>query len=258
MRDLKVTIIQTMLHWEDVKANHALFSQHLNRIDAETDLIVLPEMFSSGFTMNAGPLAQDMDGVSVAWLQQKSGEMGADIVGSIIIRDGGGYYNRLVWVKPGGELFTYDKRHLFRMAGENNVYRAGEKALTVKLNGWRIRPFICYDLRFPGWVRNVKNQYDAALFIANWPETRSSHWKVLLAARAIENQCYVVGVNRIGTDGNKLTYSGDSSIITPSGKTLFQASEESCIHTESLSYAYLKQYRESFPVWMDAGTSPCS
>jgi omega-amidase len=253
MRDMKVTIIQTSLYWEEIHTNHTLFSQYLDRIGQETDLIVLPEMFTTGFTMNADPLAQDMDGESVAWLQQKSDEKNADIVGSLIIRDRGCYFNRLIWAKPGGRLLTYDKRHLFRMAGENKIYRPGEKALTVRLHGWRIRPFICYDLRFPGWVRNVDNQYDAALFIANWPENRASHWKALLAARAIENQSYIIGVNRTGIDGNGLTYSGDSSIINPSGEILFQVGKETCIHTESLSYPYLEEYRKSFPVWMDAG-----
>lgn len=253
MHDVKVTIIQTPLYWENIQANHTMFSQYFDQIEQKTNLIVLPEMFTTGFTMNACPFAQDMDGASVQWLRQKSAEKKADIVGSIIIQDNDRYFNRLIWVKPEGTLLFYDKRHLFRMAGENKIYRPGESAITIALQGWRIRPFICYDLRFPGWVRNVNNQYDVALFIANWPENRSSHWKVLLAARAIENQSYVIGVNRIGTDGNGLSYSGDSSIFSPSGQMLFQKSKETCLHTESLSYAYLRQYRDSFPVWMDAG-----
>jgi predicted amidohydrolase len=138
------------------------------------------------------------------------------------------------------------------MAGEEKIYSAGSKNITVELNGWKIRPFICYDLRFPVWTRNVKNQFDAAIFIANWPERRSAHWKALLQARAIENQCYVIGVNRVGTDGNGLTYSGDSSIIDPWGTVIFQKSNQTCIHTAELSYDVLKTSREDFPVWMDA------
>jgi predicted amidohydrolase len=169
-------------------------------------------MFTTGFTMNASSLAQDINGSSINWLQNKSRQINADILGSIIFKNNSLYFNRLLWAKPDGRLFTYDKKHLFRFAGEEKVYSAGDKNITVELNGWKIRPFICYDLRFPAWTRNIKNQYDIAIFIANWPEKRSMHWKSLLQARAIENQCYVIGVNRVGTDGNGLFYSGDSSI----------------------------------------------
>jgi predicted amidohydrolase len=209
-------------------------------------------MFSTGFTMNAAALAQDMKGSAVKWIIEKSAEKNVDMVGSIIADDGGKFFNRLVWAKPNGEFFTYDKKHLFRMAGEEKIYSGGTKNITVELNGWRIRPFICYDLRFPVWTRNIANQFDAAIFIANWPERRSAHWKALLQARAIENQCYVIGVNRVGTDGNGLSYSGDSSIIDPWGNIIFQKSNQTCIHTAELSYDVLKTSREDFPVWMDA------
>lgn len=252
MQDLKVTLIQSELVWEDIDSNLAGFNSRIDAIEEDTHLIVLPEMFSTGFTMNAPALAQDMKGSAIKWIIEKSAEKNVDIVGSIIADDGGKFFNRLLWAKPNGEIFTYDKKHLFRMAGEEKIYSAGTKNITVELNGWRIRPFICYDLRFPVWTRNIANQFDAAIFIANWPERRSAHWKALLQARAIENQCYMIGVNRVGTDGNGLSYSGDSSIIDPWGNIIFQKSNQTCIHTSELSYDVLKTSREDFPVWMDA------
>ena len=252
MQDLKVTLIQSELVWEDIDSNLAGFNSRIDAIEEDTHLIVLPEMFSTGFTMNAAALAQDMKGSAVKWIIEKSAEKNVDMVGSIIADDGGKFFNRLLWAKPNGEIFTYDKKHLFRMAGEEKIYSAGTKNITVELNGWRIRPFICYDLRFPVWTRNIANQFDAAIFIANWPERRSAHWKALLQARAIENQCYMIGVNRVGTDGNGLSYSGDSSIIDPWGNIIFQKSNQTCIHTSELSYDVLKTSREDFPVWMDA------
>jgi omega-amidase len=252
MQDLKITFIQCELVWEDIESNLTQFDNMINSIDQNSHLIILPEMFSTGFSMNAAALAQDMDGSAVQWIQKKSKDIKADIVGSIIINVDGKFYNRLVWAKPNGDLLTYDKKHLFRMAGEEKIYSAGSNNITVELNGWKIRPFICYDLRFPVWTRNIKNQYDMAVFIANWPERRAEHWKVLLQARAIENQCYVIGVNRVGTDGNGLTYSGDSSIIDPWGSIVFKKSNQTCIQTSELSYDVLKASRKDFPVWMDA------
>jgi omega-amidase len=252
MQDLKITLIQTELAWEDIASNLAEFDKKINAVEEDTHLIVLPEMFSTGFTMNAAPMAQDMRGSAVRWITEKSAEKNVDIMGSIIADDSGKFFNRLVWAKPNGDIFVYDKKHLFRMAGEEKIYSAGTKNITVELNGWKIRPFICYDLRFPVWTRNIANRFDAAIFIANWPERRSAHWKVLLQARAIENQCYIIGVNRVGTDGNGLTYSGDSSIIDPWGNIIFQESHQPCTHTTQLSYDLLKGSRKDFPVWMDA------
>ena len=252
MQDLKVTLIQSELAWEDIDSNLAEFNYRIDAIEEDTHLIVLPEMFSTGFTMNAAALAQDMNGSAVKWIKEKSTEKNIDIVGSFIADDSGKFFNRLVWAKPNGEIFIYDKKHLFRMAGEEKIYSAGNKNITVELNGWKIRPFICYDLRFPAWTRNIANQFDAAIFIANWPERRSAHWKALLQARAIENQCYIIGVNRVGIDGNGLSYSGDSSIIDPWGTVIFQKSTQACIYTGDLSYDILQQSRESFPVWKDA------
>ena len=252
MRDLKITLIQTEPVWEDIKGNIALFDEKINDISEETELIILPEMFTTGFSMNASSLAQDINGSSINWLQNKSRQINADIVGSIIFANNGLYFNRLLWAKPDGHLFTYDKKHLFRFAGEEKVYSAGVGNITVELNGWKIRPFICYDLRFPAWTRNIKNQYDIAIFIASWPEKRSMHWKSLLQARAIENQCYVIGVNRVGTDGNGLFYSGDSSIIDPLGKIIFHKNDKECTFSTVLSYNTLEEYKKAFPAWMDA------
>jgi len=252
MQNLKVTLIQSELAWEDIDSNLAEFDAKIASIETETHLVVLPEMFPTGFSMNAVDLAQGMDGSAVQWIQKKSSDIHADIVGSIIINEDGKYYNRLVWAKPDGGILTYDKRHLFRMANEEKVYSAGSKNITVELNGWRIRPFICYDLRFPAWTRNIGNTYDILIVIANWPEKRSSHWKLLLQARAVENQCYVIGVNRVGTDGNGLSYSGDSAVIDPWGTVIFQRSNQACIHTAELSYDVLNTSRKDFPVWMDA------
>ena len=252
MQDLKITIIQTELVWEDIESNLAVFDDKIDEIMDDTHLIVLPEMFTTGFSMNPAGLAQNMNGSSVTWLREKSRQKNADIVGSIIVADHGKFFNRLIWAKPQGQIYTYDKRHLFRMAGEEKVYSAGRQNITVELRGWKIRPFVCYDLRFPVWTRNMENRYDVAIFIANWPERRSAHWKLLLQARAVENQCYVIGVNRVGIDGNGHTYSGDSSIIDSFGSIIFQKQDKAVTYTADLSYETLQNARESFPVWMDA------
>jgi predicted amidohydrolase len=252
MQDLKVTLIQTSLFWENIESNLSLFDEKIDGIRDETDLIVLPEMFTTGFSMNAEKLAQDMGGTSVKWLREKSRSRQTDITGSVIIRENGKYFNRLLWAKPDGTLLHYDKRHLFRMTGEEKVYSGGDKNIAVELKGWRIRPFICYDLRFPCWTRNFNNSYDVAIFIANWPEKRSYHWKILLAARAIENQSYIIGVNRVGEDGNGYYHSGDSSVIDPAGNIIFRKQDEESVYTASLSYPVLQEYHKSFPVWMDA------
>ena len=252
MQDLKVTAIQTELVWEDIESNLAAFDSKIDAIEDETHMIVLPEMFTTGFSMHPAALAQDMNGSAILWLKEKSRHKNVDMVGSIIVKEDDKFFNRLIWAKPSGEIFTYDKKHLFRMAGEEKVYSAGHKNITVELHGWKIRPFICYDLRFPVWTRNIDNQYDAAIFIANWPARRSGHWKLLLQARAIENQCFVIGVNRVGTDGNGHPYSGDSAVIDPWGSVLFEKTDLACTFTTPLSYEVLQKSRKSFPVWMDA------
>ncbi|MFZ5568950.1 MAG: amidohydrolase [Thermodesulfobacteriota bacterium] len=252
MRNLKITVIQTDLSWEDSQRNLAGIGEKLQGLGEETHLIILPEMFATGFSMNAASIAQDMQGPAVAWLLEQAEKSKADIAGSLAVREKGRFFNRLIWVRPSGDILTYDKKHLFRYAGEEKVYTAGDRLLTVELNGWRIRPFICYDLRFPCWCRNWNKAYDLAVYVANWPAKRAAHWKALLPARAIENQCYVAGVNRVGTDGNGMTYSGDSAVIDPLGTTLFQKSSLESVQTVELSLALLREYRQHFPAWMDA------
>lgn len=258
MQDLTITLIQTELVWEDIAANLAMFDRKIDSISEQSDVIILPETFTTGFTMNPAKVAESMDGSAVSWITKKSRQKNAHILGSVIIEEGGKYFNRLIWAKPNGELLTYDKKHLFRMAGEHKVFSAGSSHLTVDVNGWKLRTFICYDLRFPIWTRNIANEYDVAVYVANWPARRAPHWKLLLPARAVENQSYVIGVNRVGEDGNGHAYSGDSSIIDPLGKILFQQADTPCIYTAKLSYDKVKEYRETFAAWQDAdGDAVC-
>lgn len=252
MQDLTISLIQTELFWEDIPANLSMLEAKLAGISQETDVIILPEMFTTGFTMNAEKLAQSMNGVEVSWIVAQARQKNAHILGSLIIKEDRKYFNRLVWATPVGEILTYDKKHLFRMAGEHKVFSPGNRHLTIVVSGWKLRPFICYDLRFPVWCRNIGNQYDVAIFIANWPARRAPHWKLLLPARAVENQCYVIGVNRVGQDGNGLIYNGDSSVIDPVGNTLFTQSDLPCIHTARLNYDRIRDYRGTFAAWQDA------
>ena len=252
MQDLTVTIVQADLAWENKQANIRHFERLLETAPPQSDLTILPEMFSTAFTMNAAALAEPADGPTVRWLQRMAQKRQTALIASLIVEEDGKYYNRLFFILPEGRLFSYDKRHLFRMAGENEVYSAGRERLTVELKGWKIRPFICYDLRFPVWTRNVNGEYDLAVFIANWPERRAQHWTTLLKARAIENQAYVVGVNRVGQDGLQIEYSGDSLIVDPLGNDLVHLRRQEGIHTKRLSAHTLKSYRQKFPVWMDS------
>ncbi|MFZ1983117.1 MAG: amidohydrolase [Desulfatitalea sp.] len=252
MPDLTVTLIQSNMAWEDAEANLALFGAKIDRLDTPTDLIVLPEMFTTGFSMDAGRLAEPMEGRAVAWLRAKAAVKGVTITGSLMIQDNGCYFNRLLWARPDGRLAAYDKKHLFRYAGEEKVFTAGDRHLTQEIKGWRIRPFICYDLRFPIWTRNLNQAYDLALFVANWPARRSAHWRTLLRARAIENQAYVIGVNRVGKDGKGLAYDGYSAVIAPAGEVLFEEKEMERTQTTTLDRGLLESFRTEFPAWMDA------
>lgn len=252
MQDLTLTLIQSELAWEDTPSNINRFDAETDTLKTATDLIILPEMFSTGFSMAAPDLAEQMDGAAICWMKKKAVEKNTVITGSVMVRDQKRFYNRLVWAWPDDTIATYDKKHLFRYAGEELIYTAGEQWLTVELNGWRIRPFICYDLRFPIWTRNLKHAYDLAIFVANWPAKRSAHWCALLKARAIENQCYVAAVNRVGKDGNGFEYDGHSTVIDPTGNVMFEKEQVPCTKTLSLSYDALKDYREKFPAWMDA------
>lgn len=252
MQDLTVTLVQADLHWEAVEANLAMFDAHLDAMAPAGDLIILPEMFATGFSMSAHRLAETMSGRAVAWMQARARASGAVIAGSLIIRDSDHFYNRLIWARPDGTLATYNKKHLFRYADEHRIYTAGNEQATLELKGWRVRPFICYDLRFPIWCRNLGPAYDLALFVANWPARRSAHWRKLLVARAIENQCYVIGVNRVGKDGNGHAYDGGSAVIDPRGDLQFDAGNTVAAHTARLSYSNLRSYRDTFPAWKDA------
>jgi predicted amidohydrolase len=241
--------------------NLSHFNKLVDSIKETTDLIILPEMFSTGFTMNPEKFAEPLNGPSLQWLAKKAKEKNAVICGSSAVEDNKNFYNRLFWVEPGGSVSVYNKRHLFHMAGEDKHYTMGNKKIIKTLNGWNFCPLVCYDLRFPVWSRNtyIKTNgtctaaYDVLIYIANWPETRAYPWKQLLIARAIENQCYVIGVNRIGADGNGIAHSGDSMVINPRGEIISKtkANEES-IETVTLDKAYLEDFRRAFPVGMDA------
>lgn len=251
MEDLKIALVQTSLVWENHSANLELMDKHLAKIIA-ADVIVLPEMFTTGFSMEPARLAEKMDGKTMQWFAQKAKEKNAVITGSFIAEESGKYFNRLIWMKSDGSFESYDKRHLFRMAGENNQYTEGSKKLIAEVKGWKVCPLICYDLRFPVWSRNVQNEYDVLLYAANWPEARSHAWKSLLPARAIENQCYVAAVNRVGMDGKTLHYSGDSVVLDFFGKPLATASvgKEEIVEAV-LKYEDLEKFRKGFPAGLD-------
>jgi omega-amidase len=250
--DLRITIIQTILHWQDAMANRQMFSEKLAATQPQTDLIVLPEMFTTGFSMDATGLAEEANGPTLQWMKEEAARYKAVLTGSVIVKEGESYYNRLYWVRPDGTYEHYNKRHLFRMAKEHHTYTAGKEKLLVELKGWNICPLVCYDLRFPVWSRNTQNQYDLLLYVANWPKPRANAWSTLLQARAIENLSYVVGVNRVGTDGNGHPYSGDSAIIHPKGYHLLETQEVEGVHTITLNKQELTDFREAFPAHLDA------
>lgn len=250
MQNLRVTLVQARLFWEDKAANLAAFDKMLDESAARTDIVVLPEMFTTGFTMNAGPLAEPMDGPTMAWLAARAARMDAVAAGSFIAKEGGRYYNRLVWMRPDGSYDTYDKRHLFTLAGEHRTYTPGTRRLLVECKGWKILPLICYDLRFPAWSRNV-DDYGLLLYLANWPEPRRNHWRCLLAARAIENQAYTLGVNRIGEDGNGFSHTGDTSAFNYSGEELLHVANAEGCFTLTLSYAEQQAFRQKLPFLAD-------
>jgi predicted amidohydrolase len=253
MQDLNVTIIQSDLVWENIDANLSRFEDKIKTISTPTDLIVLPEMFSTGFTMQSVQYAESINGKTIKWMARMSQTSQAVVTGSIIIHEGGKYYNRLIWMRPDGSWTHYDKKHLFAMGGEHQSYSAGTERLIVELKGWKICPMICYDLRFPVWARNTED-YDVLIYVANWPSVRVEHWRSLLVARAIENQVYAIGVNRVHTDNAGNYYSGHSAIIEPQGEKLFEKAHVEVIHTHRLSKIYLHKTREKLPFLMDRDT----
>jgi len=258
MQDLKITLIQSDLHWEDIEANLAMFEEKVWQIGSTTDVIVLPEMFTTGFTMAAPKLAEHMNMRTFKWMKQMADQTGALMLGSFIATVHERYYNRLLWMEPGGQFKTYDKRHLFRMANEHKVFAPGESLLIGTWKGWRICPLICYDLRFPVWSRNRwdaharKLSYDVAVYVANWPTTRIDAWNTLLKARAIENLSYVVGVNRVGLDGNGVEHNGNSSVISPKGEYIYTNEGTESMRTVELSSNSLEAFRDRFPAFQDA------
>jgi omega-amidase len=253
MSSLTITIIQTDLHWENKAANLAMFSEKINGIKEKTEIIILPEMFSTGFSMQSKTLAETMDGETVAWMKKTATEKKAIITGSIIAQENGKYFNRLIWILPNGEFGYYDKRHLFAFAEEDKFYSPGDKRLIASVKGWKINLLICYDLRFPVWARQTTEaEYDLLIYVANWPERRILAWKTLLQARAIENQCYVAAVNRVGDDGNDIHYSGESMIVDPLGEILYQKYNDEDVFTFTLQKEKLQEVRNKFPFFKDA------
>ncbi|MEG7492723.1 amidohydrolase [Enterobacter hormaechei] len=250
MPGLKISVLQQPLVWMDGPANLRHFDRQLEEISGR-DVIVLPEMFTTGFAMEAAKQSMPQDEV-VAWMHAKAQETNALIAGSVALQTERGPVNRFLLVEPEGKVHFYDKRHLFRMADEHQHYEAGSERVVFEWRGWRILPLVCYDLRFPVWSRN-RNDYDLALYVANWPAPRSLHWQALLTARAIENQAYIVGCNRVGTDGNGHHYRGDSRVISPQGEIIATAEPHQAtrIYAE-LSLTALTEYRDNFPAWQDA------
>ena len=272
MSTLTITTIQTNLHWEDKAANLQMLEQKISSIKEKTEIVVLPEMFSTGFSMKTETLAETMEGETVQWMKRMAAEKKIILTGSIICRGAESdltdsetvqaassgpphYYNRLIWMQPNGQYGVYDKRHCFAFAGEDEHYAAGTKRLIASVKGWKINLLVCYDLRFPVWARQspgMDAEYDVLIYVANWPEKRVHAWNTLLQARAIENQCYVVGVNRVGDDGKNIHYSGGSMIIDPLGEILYTKKGEEDIFTITLDKTHLQTVREKFPFLKDA------
>jgi predicted amidohydrolase len=286
MSTLTITGIQTPLHWEDASANRKMFEEKIRQLQ-KTEVVILPEMFSTGFSMQTEKLAEKMDGPAVAWMKKISAEKKIILTGSLIIEDEGNYYNRLVWMLPNGLYGIYDKRHLFAYGQEDQHYTPGNKRLIASVKGWKINLLVCYDLRFPVWSRqrpadssladlvasemeardlplappeesgstatapDHEPEYDLLVYVANWPERRNHAWKTLLQARAIENQCYVVGINRVGYDGNNIYHSGDSMVVDPMGEILHTRSHEEDIFTITLHKEKLDEVRARLPFWKD-------
>lgn len=258
MQDLNITLVQTHLYWQNVGANLAMLEEKLWQVAGPTDLIILPEMFNTGFSMEVEKLAEPMNLTTFKWMKQMAAQTKAVVTGSFIVRENDQYYNRLIWMQPDGNFKTYDKRHLFRMADEHDHFSPGKERLIVDLKGWKICPMVCYDLRFPVWSRNLSRQqpgnmdFDVLIYVANWPAPRVNAWDILLQARAVENLCYTIGVNRVAEDGNGIPYNGHSQVNTAKGETPCFLKEEETIQNFTLSYTELAKLREKFPAYLDA------
>lgn len=252
MQDLTIAFIQSDLHWESPAANRAMFEEKIWQLNRSVDVVVLPEMFTTGFTMNARSFAEPMNLHTFKWMKQMATHTKSAICGSYIVQEEGLFYNRLLWMNPDGTFVSYDKKHLFRMAGEDQVYGSGTRKNIISYKGWNICPLVCYDLRFPVWSRNVNNSYDILLYVANWPQARVHAWNTLLRARAIENLSYTIGVNRIGLDGLQIQYSGQSACVDFKGEDLLNMKDQEGIGYITLSAQDLQDFREKFPSWKDA------
>ncbi|WP_373494890.1 amidohydrolase [Aquiflexum sp.] len=252
---LKIALVQTDLYWKNKTANMAMLEEKLMNLDQDVDLIILPEMFTTGFTMDAQEVSEPMNLDTTKWMKQMAARTNAVVTGSVIINDKGKYFNRLLWLSPDGNIDVYDKRHLFRMADEDAHFDMGLTRKVFEWKGWKIMPQICYDLRFPVWSRNKMEgdemQYDLIFYVANWPSPRISAWDILLQARAVENLSYSIGVNRIGQDGNDVPYCGHSAAYNFKGERLSYAEGSEDILFVELDLHTLREYRSKFPAWMD-------
>ena len=258
MNDLRITLIQGETRWHDPMANREHYGDLISGLQGTTDLVLLPETFTSGFSNDAIAQAETMDGPTVAWVRGQARSLNAAVCGSVQLRDGAYVFNRLLFATPDGALHTYDKRHLFRFGREHERYAAGRDRLVVDWRGWRICPLVCYDLRFPVFSRNRYDverpsqlDYDLLLYVANWPAARAYPWETLLRARAIENLCYVAGLNRVGTDGNQLHYAGDSAVIDFLGHPISECGDQEVVVTTTLQLKELAAHRERFPAMLD-------
>ena len=258
MNNLRISLVQGATLWHDPAGNREYYGELIAPLHGTTDLVLLPETFTSGFSNDAIDNAETMDGPTVAWMREQAAVLDAAVTGSVQIRDDDRVYNRMLFATPDGDVRHYDKRHLFRYAREHERYAAGRERLTVDWKGWRICPLVCYDLRFPVFARNRYDverpgapDFDLQLYVANWPAARAYAWKTLLRARAIENLCFVAGLNRVGTDGNGLHYSGDSAVIDFLGHPLTECSDEEVVVTCTLPAAQLQSHREHFPAMLD-------
>ncbi|MCK5209074.1 MAG: amidohydrolase [Cyclobacteriaceae bacterium] len=257
MNTLKTTFIQSDLYWQDIDANLAMFEEKIWEIKEPTDVIILPEMFNTGFSMNAKSLAEPMNFKTFRWMNQMARQKDAAVVGSYIVKESTKYYNRLYWVEPDGNFDFYDKRHLFRMSDEHLTYSEGKKRMVCNFRGWKIMPLVCYDLRFPVWSRNRyyrdlgELEYDLLIYVANWPAPRTEVWDTLLKARSMENQCFTIGVNRTGSDGMRIDYNGHSTVFDFKGQPLNEISNKPTIQTVELNLDELKSFRKKFPAYLD-------
>lgn len=250
MSDFRISLVQSDLFWEDIEANLQQFDEKLLSLKGKTDLVILPEMFTTGFSMNAEVLAEEMTGETVQWMTRQAREIGAAILGSCIIKDGEDYFNRLLFVEPDGSIQSYDKRHLFSFAGEGAHFTAGNDRLIIQYKGLKIKPLVCYDLRFPVWSRNVED-YDLLVYVANFPAKRSFAWKQLLIARSIENQSFTVGLNRVGVDGKDIDYSGDSCLLDYAGGTIMDLKDKDTVETFAISIDKQNEFRKQFAFLQD-------